>query len=416
MVLGRSPEHTIVGLDVGTTKIAAVAAELRPDGGLTYLDGTYVDSAGLRNGIIVDMQDAAARIEAALCDLEDRCGRRLASACVGVGGPHVSGRNARGATAITPLGREITQVDVSRAISAARDTLTLPPNSEIIHEIPRAYLVDGQPGVHDPHGMLGAELEVEVHYATGVATTIANLLKCVRQARATPALLVSTPLAAGEAMRWAHAGARCLAVADIGAETTGLVIYVDGTVWSDDVLPAGGADITKDLAAHLKIPLQAAEDVKRRYGHCDPRDVEEYELVDLPPSAGIDALLPRAELASIVRERAYLLADALCPRLEDARHAGFEPELLVLTGGGAELSGLCELMTLATEMPVRRGAPASARNMPGWLDRPELTAAAGLALWYARYTRLDELEPAGKFAAIPRMTGGVKRALRRLLP
>jgi cell division protein FtsA len=414
--MGSSPEHVIVGLDVGTTKVAAVAAEQRPDSGLTYLDGTYVDAAGVRNGIVVDLQAAAASIETALYDLEDRCGRRLSSAVVGVGGPHVCGRNARGAGVIHPIGREITQDDVSRAITAAREDLQLSENREILHEIPRAYIVDGQPGVRDPHGMLGAQLEVEVHYATGVATTIANLLKCVRQARVTPVLLVAEPLAAGEAVRPPYEGIGCLAVADIGGETTGLTLYQEGAVWSSEVLPIGGADISKDIAAQLKIPLAAAEDVKRRYGHCDPRTVEEYELVDLPPSAGLSALVPRHELARIIRERVYVLADPLCERLEIARAAGLEPELLVVTGGGATLAGLCELLTAALEVPVRRTVPASARNMPAWLDRPELTTAAGLALWYARYARYDDVLPSGKFAAIPRLTGNVKRALRRLLP
>jgi cell division protein FtsA len=414
--MGATPENTIVGLDVGTTKIAAVAAEQRSDGGLTYVDGTYVDAAGVRNGIIVDIQEASASIEGALYDLEDRCGRRLTTVCVGVGGPHVSGRNARGAGQIQPLGREITHDDVSRAIAEARAAVALPENRDILHEIPRAYLIDGQPGIRDPHGMLGAKLEVDVHYATGVSTTIANLLKCVRLARVAPAMLVSAPLAAGEAVRSAYEGASCLAVADVGAETTGLAIYEDGAVWSSDVLAGGGADITKDIAAQLKIPLAAAEDVKRRYGQCNLRDVEDYELVDLPPSAGIDALLPRSELALIIQERVYHLADALCPRLELARKAGLEPELLVLTGGAADLPGLTELLTLALEVPVRRAAPASARNMPAWLERPELTTAAGLVLWYARYTRYGDVLSSGKLAAIPRLTGGVKRALRRLLP
>jgi cell division protein FtsA len=414
--MGATLEHIIVGLDVGTTKVAAVAAEQRPDGGLTYLDGTYVDAAGVRNGIIVDIQEASASIEGALYDLEDRCGRRLTSVCVGVGGPHVSGYNARGASQIQPLGREITRDDVGRAIAEARAMLALPENRDILHEIPRAYLVDGQPGIRDPYGMLGATLDVEVHYATGVSTTIANLLKCVRLARVTPTMLVSAPLAAGEAVRGAYEGAGCLAIADVGAETTGLAIYEDGAVWSSDVLAAGGADITKDIAGQLKVPLAAAEDVKRRYGQCNPRDVQDYELVDLPPSAGVDALLPRAELARIIQERAYHLADALCPRLEKARTAGLEPELLVLTGGGAELAGLTQLLSLSLEVPVRRAAPASVRNMPAWLDRPELTTAAGLVLWYARYTHEDDAMSSGKLAAIPRLTGGVKRALRRLLP
>ncbi len=141
--MGTMAETLVVGLDVGTKKIAAVVALRSRGGGLTYLDGTTVEAHGVRNGIIVDLQDAVASIESALCDLEDRSGRRVTTVCVGVGGPHVMGVNAHAGVKVLPMGREIIHDDIASAITLAREALPPMENRDIIHEIPRAYRVDG---------------------------------------------------------------------------------------------------------------------------------------------------------------------------------------------------------------------------------------------------------------------------------
>ena len=414
--MGMMAETPVVGLDVGTKKIAAVVALRSRGGGLTYLDGTTVEARGVRNGIIVDLQDAVASIESALCDLEDRSGQRVTTVCVGVGGPHVMGVNAHAGVKVLPMGREIIHDDIASAITLAREALPPMENRDIIHEIPRAYRVDGQPGVTDPHGMLGYELEVDVHYSLGVSTTIANLLKSVKQAQVLPEMLVAAPLAAGEAIREAYPHVANLAVVDIGAETTGLTIYAGGTLWSSEVFPGGGADITRELASQLKIPLGAAEDVKLRYGACDPAAAADFELVDLPPSAGLNALLPRAEVARLIQQRAYTLADVLCPRLEEARQADAEPELLALTGGGSRLLGLDKLLMPALEVPVEH-VPAGARNVPGWLERPEFAVAAGLLLWHAHYSPYDLNQAQnGKQRGLPKLMTQLRRLVGSAMP
>lgn len=389
--MSHAPEHYIAGLDVGSSTIALLLAERDEEGGgLRYVAGARVASVGVQNGVIVNVGEATAAIERAASEVEDRIGGHLPPACVGVGGRHLGGQNLRGHLEITPLGREIVPDDVARAIVAAREGLHVGENREVLHEIPRAYMVDGQAGVHDPHGLAGYALDVEVHYATAAATALHNLLKCVRQAGIDPDLAVAAPLAIGEAVHAGQRAARNLAVVDIGADTANLAIYVNGTVWMTDVLLTAGAAITHAISAQLKIPTAVAEELKLRHGQCYPRAVGEFDLVEMPESAGVEAVIPHAELVRIIQERAYGLADELAERLEDARHAGVEPEELLLTGGGAALPGLEELLRTALELPVYHAATAGIADLPdapgerdgsgwGW------ATAAGLAIWYARY-------------------------------
>lgn len=413
--MAATPDTLIAGVDIGSSKVAAIAVECDEDGSVRYVGGAFRPSAGVRNGIVVDIAEAAACVRDAIYELEERCGRRITSACIVVSGPHVHGHIARGT--ITPMGGEITPQDIAQAIALARQSLTVRQNSEIIHEIPRAYKVDGQPGVHDPQGMAGYELEVEVHYATGLSTTISNLMKCVSEAQIKPTMLVAAPLAAGEAGRMADERAECLAVIDIGAETSDVVIYADGSVAWSAVLAGGGADITREIVTQLKLPWVAAEELKQRYGQCDARQVEEYELVELPPSAGPDGFLPRAELTRVIAQRAEQQARAIESHFADLREQGLIPESLILTGGGSELAGLDVLLMRALEIPVRRTAPLGIDGLPPALRRPAFATVTGLALWYARYAPLAEgAAPNRRLWQRLALRDGVRKLLRVVMP
>lgn len=219
------------GLDVGAATMTAVAVAREPDGRIAYVQSARVESSGVRDGVVVDLATATEAVAYVLYELEDRLNRRLPPLCVGVGGRHVQSLNLRGETEIAPVGREIAPDDIARAIGAARAGLRPGEHRELLHEIPRAYLVDGQVGVRDPRGMAAHDLEVEVHYVSAAATSLRNLLKCVRAARGVPEMVVAAPLAAAEALREAIPGAQCLAIADLGAETINFTILVAGTVW-----------------------------------------------------------------------------------------------------------------------------------------------------------------------------------------
>ncbi|HEX6797908.1 MAG TPA: cell division protein FtsA [Ktedonobacterales bacterium] len=404
------------GLDIGGAAITAVAVVREPDGRIAYVQSARVESAGVRDGVVVDLATATEAVARALYELEDRLDRRLPPLCLGVGGRHVQSVNLRGETDIAPVGREIVPDDIARVIGAARAGLRLGENRELLHEIPRAYMVDGQVGVRDPRGMAAHDLEVEVHYVSAAATSLRNLLKCVRGARGMPEMVVSAPLAAAEALREALPSAQCLAIADIGAETTNLTIQVAGTVWHSEVIGEGGAAITRELAAQLKLPYPAAEALKLAHGTCDLARHDEFALVELSDMggdlAGDDAadVVPAAELARVIQQRAYRCADLLAERLEDARRLGVEPEALVLAGGAAALDGIEALLGRALEVPVYRGRLAGIAGLPPVLESPAYATAAGLALWHARYGTAGE-RPARHRGVLPGLMTGMRRLL-----
>ena len=404
------------GLDIGGAAITAVAVAREPDGRIAYVQSARVESAGVRDGVVVDLATATEAVARALYELEDRLDRRLPPLCLGVGGRHVQSLNLRGETDITPVGREIAPDDIARAIGAARAGLRLGENRELLHEIPRAYMVDGQVGVRDPRGMAAHDLEVEVHYVSAAATSLSNLLKCVRGARGVPEMAVSAPLAAAEVLHEALPGTQCLAIADIGAETTNFTILVAGTVWHSDAIAEGGAAITRELAAQFKLPYPAAEALKLAHGTCDPTRHDEFALVELPDMSGdpdgsaVADAVPAAELARVIQQRAYRCADLLAERLEDARRLGVEPEALVLAGGAAALDGIEALLSRALEVPVYRGRPAGIAELPPVLESPAYVTAAGLALWHARYGGADE-RPTRHRGVLPGLMTGMRRLL-----
>lgn len=399
------------GLDIGATSIAIVVVTRTPEGRIAYVQGARGESAGVRDGVVVDLATATEAVERTHSELEDRLNRRLPPLCVAVGGRHLQSLNLRGEAEIAPVGREIAQDDIARAIGAARAGLRLGESRELLHEIPRAYMVDGQVGVRDPRGMAAHDLEVEVHYVSAAATSLRNLLKCVRGARGVPEMVVAAPLAAAEALRETIPGAQCLAIADIGAETTNFTILVAGAVWQSEVIAEGGAGVTRELAAQFKLPSPSAEALKLAHGTCDSMRYDEFALVELPDPDGADGpdgVVPAAELARVIQQRVYRLADLLAERLEDARRLGVEPEALVLAGGGAMLDGIEALLGRALEVPVYRGRPSGVAGLPPVLDAPAYATAIGLALWHAHYGGADE-RPVRQRHVLPGFVTGVRR-------
>lgn len=413
--MGASPTHLCAGLDVGATKVALIVAGREPDGSVHYVEAAYVEARGLRDGVVVDLASVTEAVEQAVYLVEERLGRRLPPLCLAASGRHLQSQNLRGEVTIAPLGREITSEDITRAIAASRGGLRLGENRELLHEIPRAYMVDDQVGVQDPRGMAGHSLDVEVHYVSAAATTLQNLLKCVRQGRGMPELVVAAPLAAAEAVRDAYSDAQCLAVADIGADITCFTIAVAGSVWLSEVIAEGGNTLTRELAAQFKLPTAAAEELKLRHGHCDPAHVEEWALVELPEVDGIPEVVPRAEVARVLQQRVYRFADLLAERLEQARELGVEPDALVLTGGAAALPGLDSLLAHGLDLPVYRGTPSGIEGLPSVFAAPSFSTAAGLVLWQARYAPRSS-SAARKQRPSTGFVAGLRRAFHTVLP
>jgi len=406
--------HTYFGLDAGSRWITLLAFTLDRTGVPRFRAGVRVPSQGIALGAITSPNDATMAIEAARIALEDRIGEPVSEICATINGVHLRSQNVRGAMRILPPGRDIANADVARVISQARSSLLLPENREVLHEIPRAFMVDGQSGIQDPGGLSGYDLDVEVHYSTAAGSAMQSLVHCMHRARLVPTLLVAAPLAAAESVRDRYAHLRQMAVVSIGAETTTVAIFVNNAIWYSAVLRAGAHRLTEELSEQLYLPLEAAEELKLRFGHCVPEQIGEYDLVELPPSAGTDAIVPRRELARILRDSAYALADELCLILEDARAAGVEPEVLVITGGGAALPGIAEVLSKAVEIPVERGAIDGIADLPIEFGGPENAAAAGVLLWQTRYQAAAHAQREHQSSAALPLVSAVRRVFRAI--
>ncbi|GAC1429825.1 MAG: cell division protein FtsA [Ktedonobacteraceae bacterium] len=388
-------ERVIVGIDVGTTKICVLVGELDRDGKLNIVGVGTCPSQGLRRGVVVNIEETVTSIAAALDRAERLSGKKIATAYVGIAGSHIESENSKGFVAISPSHRDIIQNDISRAIEVAR-AIPLTANREVIHVIPRGYVVDGQEGIKNPIGMSGFRLEVETHIITGSVSSIHNLIKCVHKAQVEIEDLVLEPLASSEAVLADGETDLGVALVDIGGGTTDVAVFSDGAIWHTVVLPIGGNLITSDIAIGLRLPFAVAEELKITYGHCDPTTIADDDMIDLAQfMPDCNDLVPRKLLADIIQARVEELFNMVHDELKKSGYDGLLPAGLVITGGTAELPGILEVAGQALDLPARIGSPLGLHGLADSINRPAYATAVGLLLWGMRHTSLfiDEEEP-----------------------
>ncbi len=268
--------RTVVGIDVGTTKICTMVAEVRDDGRVNILGVGLTPSKGLDKGVVVNIDEAVSAIGASVEKAERLSGYRIGTAYVGIAGRHISSLNSRGVVAIGRPDHEITRGDVERAVESAQ-AVAIPTQREVIHVIPRAYIVDGHENIRDPVGMSGYRLEVETHIVTGEVMAIQNLIKSVERAGVVIDDLVLQPLASGEAVLSPEDKDRGVVLVDIGGGTTDVAIFIQGGIWHSVVLPIGGNHLTNDIVYVLHTPHNTAEYLKLKYGNAIARPPEDGE-------------------------------------------------------------------------------------------------------------------------------------------
>src|SRR3989442_9366400 len=352
-------ERVIVGIDVGTTKICVLVGELDRDGKMNIVGVGTCPSQGLRRGVVVNIEETVTSIAAALDRAERLSGKNITTAYVGIAGSHIDSENSKGFVAISPSHRDIVQNDISRAIEVAR-AIAIPANREVIHVIPRGYVVDGQEGIKNPIGMSGFRLEVEAHIITGAVSSIHNLIKCVQKARVEIEDLVLEPLASSEAVLADGETELGVVLVDIGGGTTDIAVFADGAIWQTVVLPIGGNLITSDIAIGLRIPFAVAEVLKVTYGHCDPSTISDDDMIDLAHFIpNCDDLVPRKLLAEIIQARVEELFEMVYEEIRKSGYDGLLPAGLVLTGGGGLFSGV------SGGVGGRMGLPPPGGGAPG---------------------------------------------------
>ncbi len=409
-------ERVIVGIDVGTTKICVLVGELDRDGKLNIVGVGTCPSQGLRRGVVVNIEETVTSIAAALDRAERLSGKKIISAYVGIAGSHIQSENSKGFVAISPSHRDIVHNDISRAMEVAR-AIAIPANREVVHVIPRGYVVDGQEGIKNPIGMSGFRLEVEAHIITGSVSSIYNLIKCVNKAHVEIESLVLEPLASGEAVLEDGETDLGVVLVDIGGGTTDVAVFADGAIWHTVVLPVGGNLITNDIAIGLRLPVGVAEELKITYGHCDPSTIDEDDMIDLSQyMPDCDDLVPRKLIAEIIQARVEELFSMVHEEIKKAGYDGLLPAGIVVTGGTAELPGILAMAGQILDLPARIGSPLGLHGLADSINRPAYATAVGLLLWGLSHSSLlteeEEFEEEGAATLISRFG----RWLRAFIP
>jgi len=376
-------ERTVVALDVGTTKICALIAEVGPppDNLMRIVGVGHVPSRGIRKGVVVNVTEVAAAIAEAVQRAERTSGYEIASAYVGLSGSHINAVNSKGVIAISRGERGIRPVDVERALEAAR-AIDIPHNREIVHIIPRGFSVDGDAGVRDPLGMQAYRLEVEAHIVTGATSSVRNLIKCVQTTNVQIDAMVLEPLASGQAVLTDIEREMGVVLVDIGGGTTGIAIFIEGSIWHTVVLPTGGEQITNDIAIGLRTPYNTAEEIKIKYGHAQAEMVMPEEVVKIDVfGEDVQQQVPRQFLAEIIEARAGEIFEMVLKEIKRSGYDGLLPAGVVLCGGTAQLPGLKDLAREVMGLPTRIGEPENLRGLVDTLHSPAFATSVGLLQW-----------------------------------
>jgi cell division protein FtsA len=372
--------QTIVGIDVGTTKICTLVGEINGQGDLQIVGVGVAPSRGMRKGVVVDVQQATDAVLESISKAERTSGYKITRAHVSLAGEHVSSTNSMGVVAVGG-DQGILAEDVDRALDSAR-AVSIPHGREIIHIIPRGFTVDGQDGVRNPIGMHAFRLEVEAHIVTASLTSLLNLSKCVEGAGVQVDELVLNSISSAESVLTETEKEMGVIVADIGGGTTDLAIYIEGMIWHTKVLPVGGNHVTNDVAIGLRLPFNVAEKVKIDRGHARAKDVDHSATFDLQPFEGAPMVrIGRHDLARVIEAR---MAEIFGLVLQEAKRSGYDGLLsagLVMCGGAAQLPGLTALAQDVLDIPVRIGQPQNLRGLVDALHSPAYATSVGLLRW-----------------------------------
>lgn len=380
--MNQNPDNLIVVLDIGSFQTRVVAADLN-EGALRYRGHGIVDSIGMRKGLIAELNPAAKAVRAANEQCERAARINIEECVVGVGGPHVRGVNSNGGFRLGTRMREITREDVRTAVESAR-AIERPADREILHLLPRQFILDEQPGIFDPVGMVGAQLEVDLHIATCSGSALQSTITCANRAGLEVTEAVLESIASAECTLSADERELGVCLLDIGAHSTDLIVFFEGATAHTASVPIGGAHFTNDLAIGLQMPVAQAEEIKRQYGHCVVTAIPQHAEIEIAnPQPQRLALRMVAEiLEPRARELMYFVRESL-------RHGGVLEALgagCVVTGGGSLLPGLLDVTESQLRVPARTAMPVRISHMPGELAHPSFSAAIGMLL-YAHRTR-----------------------------
>jgi cell division protein FtsA len=372
------PSSIIVGLEVGTSKVCAVVGELSPDGALNIVGLGQARSRGVRKGEIADAPVAEEDIRQAIVEAEQMADVEIRSVYLGVTGGHLRGFNNRGVHPVVSADREITEEDVQDVIKNAK-TINLPAQNHVIHAIRQHFLVDGQDGITNPVGMLGARVEVDVHVVHGNLNRLQNAIRAVKGLQLEVDDIVFNGLASSLALLTNEQKELGSLVIDIGGGTTEYVVYANGIIKHTGVLAVGGDHISNDLAYGLKVPLSRAELIKLEHGSALVDDAIKGQSITIANDLGLPVKVINLEnLRRIMSLRLEEIFQLICQDLEQAQALDYLRAGAFLCGGCSRIPQIAKLGEQVLQMPVSVGKTNSISGLKSALDQPEFATAIGL--------------------------------------
>ena len=381
----------VVGLDIGTSKVVAMVAELGDDGQLQVVGIGAQESRGLKRGIVANIESTVLSIKRAIEEAELMADCKINAVTVSMGGNHISSMNSHGIVAIQA--GEVSELDLERVIDAAR-AVALPSGQKILHILPQEYVIDGQEGIQDPLGMAGVRLEVKVHIVTCALNVSQNIVKCVSRCELNLDDIVLNALASSYAVLTDDEKELGVCLVDMGGGTIDVAVFTAGAIRHTAVIPVAGDQVTNDIAMALRTPTVHAEDVKVRYACALAQLTDLSESIKVPSVGDRPARdLSRQALADVVQpryEELYTLVQA------ELRRSGYEELIaagMVLTGGTAQMEGAVELAEEIFHMPVRLAKPHKAQGPSGLLDNPTYSTCVGLLNYALQAGSSIQVEP-----------------------
>jgi cell division protein FtsA len=408
-------QTVLVAIDIGTTKVCVLIGEVGGrSGGVDVIGIGQAPSDGLRKGVVIDIDRTVQSVAAAIDGAERLSGLKVRSAFVGISGSHVGSQNSRGMIAVSGRQHDVTREDTVRAIEAAR-AVSIPNTREILHVIPRGYVVDGQAGVRDPIGMSAVRLEVEAHIVTASSSSVTNLTKCVQKAGVEIDELVLAPLATAEVVLTDEDRELGVALCDIGGDTTDVAIFQDGSICHCATIQIGARSVTSDLGLLLRVTPDVAEGLKIKQGTALPLEVDPDEVMQIT-SIGEEAARPitRRHMAQIIEARTAELFDHVAKEIEAAGATNRLQAGMVLTGGGSLLAGISRAARDQLGMSARVMAPQGLGGLTDSISAPPYAASSGLLIWGAKNWSADEDRAAAR--SLDGVGGRLSRLFRSLMP
>ncbi len=378
MAKGKDQKNLIVGLDIGTSKVVALVAEVLPTGRLEVVGLGEAPSRGLKKGVVVNIDSTVNSIQRALQDAELMADCKIREVYTGIAGSHIKSLNSHGMVAIKD--KEVTQADVDRVIETAR-AVNIPMDQQILHILTQEFIIDGQEGVREPLGMSGVRLEAKVHIVTGAVSAAQNIIKCVKRTGLEVRDLILQPLASSMAVLSDDEKELGVCLLDIGGGTSDIAVFTNGAIQHTAVIPIAGDQITNDIAMALRTPTKEAEGLKRAHGCALRQLASPSDMVEVP-SVGDRGprQLSRQTLAEVIEPRVEELYSLVQAEL---RRSGFEDLIssgIVLTGGSSLMQGMVELGEEVFHMPVRLGLPQGVDGLREVIQNPRYATGVGLLL------------------------------------